>query len=163
MLSILLKLFSSRYKKNSGGPELPPDTLLSLSMIDSGCLFVMIDAGIGLIIKAAGEDIQRMKKFQAITVDFELIERPEFPSLAFYLNLEGKSGSRFHFEYFFSTESAGETDILRKMCGDRRFDIILYNSGVESVIRAEIPEGQTSELRSLVTKARGSLTNMPLP
>ncbi len=163
MLSILLKPFSGRFKTNSGGPELPPDTLLSLSMIDSGCLFVLIGTGIAMIIKADAEDIQIMKEFQVITIDFELIERPEFPSLAFYLNLEGKSGKRFRFEYFFSTESGSETDILRKMCGDRRFDIILYNSGVEFVISAEISEGQSSELSSLVKKACGSLTSMPLP
>lgn len=162
-MSILLKPFSGRIKMTSGGPELPPDTLLALSMIDSGCLFVLIGSVIALIIKSAGEDIRAMKKFQAITIDFELIERPEFPSLAFYLCLEGKSGTKSHFEYFFSTESEGETDILRKMCDDRRFDIILYNSGVEFVISAEISEGQSSELRSLVTKACASLTSMPLP
>lgn len=163
MLSILLKPFLNRDKKVGGKPELHPDTQLSLSLIDSGCLFVLMDKKIALIIKASHDDIQRMKEFQAITVDFELIERPEFPSLAFYLNLEAKGGRRFRYEYFFSTESGDETGILRKMCGDKRFDIIFYNSGVEFIIRAEIPERQASELRSLLTKAGGSLTNMPLP
>jgi hypothetical protein len=163
LLSILLKPFLNRAKRDSGRLVLPPDTVLSLSLIDSGCLFVLLDTGIALMIKAGDEDIQIMKEFQVITVDFELIERSEFPSLAFYMNLEGRSGRRFRFEYFFSTESGGEIDILGKMCGDRRFDIILYNSGVEFIIRAEISEGQASELRPLVTKACGSLTNMPHP
>lgn len=155
MLSILLKPFLNRDKKVGGKPKLHPDTELSLSLIDSGCLFVLLDNKIALIIKASHDDIQRMKEFQAITVDFELIERPEFPSLAFFLNLEAKGGRSFRFEYFFSTESGDETDILRKMCSDKRFDIILYNSGVEFVIRAEIPEGQAYELRSLLTKTGG--------
>lgn len=163
MLSILLKPFLNRDKKVGGQLDPHPDTLLSLSLIDSGCLFVLMDNKIALIIKASQDDIQIMKEFQTITVDFELIERPEFPSLAFYLNLEAKGGRSFRFEYFFSTESGDETDILRKMCDDTRFDIILYNSGVEFVIRAEIPERQAHELRSLLTKAGGSLTNMPLP
>ncbi|HSC34009.1 MAG TPA: hypothetical protein VLG45_01945 [Thermodesulfobacteriota bacterium] len=163
MLSILLKPFLNRDKKVGGKPELHPDTELSLSLIDSGCLFVLIDNKIALIIKASHDDIQIMKEFQAITVEFELIERPEFPSLAFYLNLEAKGGRSFRYEYFFSTESADEMEILRKMCGDKRFDIILYDSGVEFVIRTEIPERQAHELRSLLTKAGGSLTNMPLP
>lgn len=163
MLSILLKPFLNRYKKVGGKPELHPDTELSLSLIDSGCLFVLIDNKIALIIKASHDDIQIMKEFQVITVDFELIERPEFPSLAFYLNLEAKGRRSFRFEYFFSTESADDMEILRKMCDDKRFDIILYNSGVEFVIRTEIPERQAHELRSLLTKAGGSLTNMPLP
>lgn len=163
MLSILLKPFLNRDKKVGGKPELHPDTELSLSLIDSGCLFVLIDNKIALIIKASHDDIQIMKEFQAITVEFELIERPEFPSLAFYLNLEAKGGRSFRYEYFFSTESADEMEILRKMCGDKRFDIILYDSGVEFVIRTEIPERQAHELRSLLTKAGDSLTNMPLP
>ena len=163
MLSILLKPFLKRDKKVGGKPELHPDTELSLSLIDSGCLFVLSESNVALIIKASQDDIRIMKEFRAITVDFELIERPEFPSLAFYLNLEAKDGGRFRYEYFFSTESGDETGILGKMCGDRRFDIIFYNSGVEFVIRAEIPERQASELRSLLAKAGGSLTNMPLP
>jgi hypothetical protein len=114
-----------------------------------------MDGNAAIVIKGRSDDIQIMKDFRAITVDFELIERPEFPSLAFYLNLESKSGRSFRYEYFFSAESADDMHILGKMCDDTRFDIILYTSGIELVIHAEIPDAQTSELRSLLTKAGG--------
>jgi hypothetical protein len=155
LLSILLKPYLNKNRGVRDWPEFRPDTELSLSLIDSGCLFVLIDGKTALVIKGSGDDVRLMKDFQAITVDFELIERPEFPSLAFYLSLEAKSGRSFRFEYFFSTESADETNILGKMCEDKRFDIILYDSAPEFVIRAEIPDGQARELRSLLTKASG--------
>ncbi|MEW6145665.1 MAG: hypothetical protein AB1598_11665 [Thermodesulfobacteriota bacterium] len=136
-------------------PEFHPDTELSLSLIDSGCLFVLMDGKTALVIKGSTEEIRLMKEFQAITLDFELIERPEFPSLAFYPSLETKSGRPFRFEYFFSTESGDEMNVLRKMCEDKRFDIILYGSAPELVIRAEIPEGQARDLRAILTKAGG--------
>jgi hypothetical protein len=155
LLSILLRPFLNKNNKIRDWPEFHPDTELSLSLIDSGCLFVLTDGKTALVIKGSTDSIQVMKEFQAITVDFELIERPEFPSLAFYLSLEAKSGRSFRFEYFFSTESGDEMNILGKMCEDKRFDIILYDSAPQFVIRAEIPEGQARELRSLLTKAGG--------
>jgi hypothetical protein len=153
LLSILLKPFLGKYKGVWDMPELHPDTTLSLSLIDSGCLFAKINGKTALIIKGNGDDFSIIKEFQTITIDFELVEKAEFPSLAFFLNIETGSGRRFRFEYFFSMESGDETEILGKMCGDRRFDIILYSSGVDFVILAEIPEGQAAELRSLLSKA----------
>jgi len=153
LLSILLKPFLGKNKGAGGVPELHPDTELSLSLIDSGCLFARINGKTALIIKGNGDDFSIIKGFQTLTIDFELVEKAEFPSLAFFLNIETGSGKGFRFEYFFSMESGDETDILGKMCGDRRFDIILYSSGVDFVIRVEIPEAQAGELRSLLSKA----------
>lgn len=134
-------------------PELHPDTVLSLSLIDSGCLFTQINGNTAFIIKGNGNDFDIIKEFRTLTIDFDLIEKAEFPSLAFFLNVETGSGRRLRFEYFFSMESGDETDILRKMCDDRRFDILLYSSRVDYVMRAEIPEGQAAELRALLNKA----------
>ena len=153
MLSILLKPFLGKNKDAGGMPELHPDTALSLSLIDSGCLFAQINGKTAFIIKGSGDDFSIIKEFQAITIDFDLVEKAEFPSLAFFLNIETGSGRRLRFEYFFSMESGDETDILGKMCGDRRFDILLYSQRVDYVIRAEIPEGQAAELRALLNKA----------
>jgi hypothetical protein len=155
LLSILLKPFLNKFTGAGDWPEFHPDTELSLSIIDSGCLFVLIEGKTALVIKGAADDLRIMKEFQALTVDFELIERPEFPSLAFYLSLETRSGRHFRFEYFFSTESGDEMNVLGKMCVNKRFDIILYGSAPEFVIRAEIPEGQARELRALLTEAGG--------
>lgn len=152
MLSILLKPFLSKGKGVGEKPELHPDTELSLSLIDSGCLFAQTSGKTAFIIKGNGDDFSIIKEFQTITIDFELIERPEFPSLAFFLNIETRNGRRLRFEYFFSMKSRDETDILEKMCSDRRFDIILYNSGVDFIIRTEIPEGRAKELKSLLNE-----------
>ena len=155
MLSILLKPFLGKNKDAGGVPELHPDTLLSLSLIGSGCLFTQIGGKAALIINGKVDEFDIIKEFQTITIDFDLIEKAEFPALVFFLNIDAKSGRKFRFEYFFSTESGEELDIIGKMCADRRFDIILYGSGSDFVIRAEIPEGQAAELRTLLGKARG--------
>lgn len=155
LLSILLKPFLGKNKDAGGVPELHPDTLLSLSLIDSGCLFTQVNGKTVLIIKDNEEVLDIIKKFQMITINFDLIEKAEFPALVFFLNIDSKSGRKFRFEYFFSTESGEELEILGKVCADRRFDIILYGSGSDFVIRAEIPEGQAAELRTLLGKARG--------
>jgi len=151
LLSFLLKPFLQ--KRTNDKRVLHPDTELSLSMIDSGCLFVRIDDKPALIIKDAADEIQMMKEFQVITIDFELIERPEFPSLAFNLHIDTKKNKSFRFEYFFSTESVGEMETLKKMCNDRRFDILLYSSGVELMIQAEISAEQAAGLKSLLIEA----------
>ncbi len=154
MLSILLKLFANRDERGSAVAELHPDTEFSLSMIDSGCLFVVLGQRAALVIKSGIDEIQIMKDFQAITIDFELIQRPEFPSLVFFLNVEAGGGRKFRFEYFFRMESEDEAAIVRKMCSEKRFDIIFYSSAPEFVIHAEIPEAQASELRALCDRAR---------
>ena len=123
-------------------------------MIDSGCLFVLINDKTALIIKSDADEIQIMKEFQAITIDFELIKRPEFPTLAFTLNIDTKKNRPFRFEYFFSTESVDEMEILGKMCDDKRFDILLYNSGVNLIIQAGISAEQAAGLKSLLIEAR---------
>jgi len=161
LLSIILKPFLGKNK--IGKPDLHPDTELSLSLIESGCLFARITGKTAVIIKGNVDECNIIKEFQMITIDFELIEKAEFPGLAFFLNINTKSGRRFRFEYFFSTESGDEREILGKMCADRNLDIILYSSGVDFVIRAEIPKGQAAELKSLLSKADLSLTTMPIP
>lgn len=154
LLSILLKPFLNKSKRINDNPELHPDTELSLSLIESGCMFARMNDKTALIIKSTGHEIDIMKEFQAITVDFELFERPEFPSLAFSLNMDTKRKRTFRFEYFFNTESEEEMSILGKMCGEKRFDILFYNSSVKFIIRTEISEEQASELGSLLNRAR---------
>ena len=153
MLSILLKPFLGKDKGLGNLPEIGPDTLISLSLIDSGCLFARTNEKAALIIKGNTDDYRLFQEFRTITIDFDLIEKAEFPSLAFFLNIDTKGGRRFRFEYFFSTESGDEAKILGEICADRRFDIILFSSAIDFIIRAEIPEGQVAQLRKLLSKA----------
>ena len=154
MLSILLKPFPNKSKSIDDYPKIHPDTEFSLSLFEAGCYFARTGEKTALIIKSTRDDINIMKEFQAITVDFELIERPEFPSLAFYINIETKGERTFRFEYFFSTESADEVNILGNMCGEKRFDILLYDSVVEYVIHTKISEEQAAGLKTLLNRVR---------
>jgi hypothetical protein len=154
LLSILLKTFLNKSKSLGDNTIIHPDTEFSLSLIESGCLFALTGEQASLIIKSTRDDINIMKNFRSITVDFELIERPEFPSLAFYINIDTKSERTFRYEYFFSTESAEEMRIIRKVCGEKRLDILLYNSAVEYAIHAEVSEEQASRLGSLLSGVR---------
>jgi hypothetical protein len=44
-------------------------------------------------------------------------------------------------------------ETLKKMCNDRRFDILLYSSGVELMIHAEISAEQAAGLKTLLIEA----------
>ena len=107
-----------------------------------------------LIIKAAETEITEFIESNRISLDFELIKRPEFPSVAAHINIDtGKNGT-FRFEYLFNIESEEEMDILEKLGAQEYLDILFYSSRIEHAKRTEINKDQTEELASLLVQAR---------
>ena len=58
MLSLLLKAL---FKNSDSTTELPFDTEISLSMIESGCIFISLDQMAALIIKGSPDEIDSLK------------------------------------------------------------------------------------------------------
>ena len=155
MLSFILKSLLGKNVDKMEMPELDPDTELSLSLIESGCVFVLINDRTILIIKGGHAEIRSLEKSDSISLDFELIERPEFPCLGAYLTIYDAEDKPKRFEYFFSLDSGKELELLEKLTEQNYLDIVFYATGVEHVKRTMINNTQKEELTSLLAKTSG--------
>ncbi|MEQ9619974.1 MAG: hypothetical protein RIG61_12480 [Deltaproteobacteria bacterium] len=153
MLSILLKNLFNKSGLKIDLPELNPDTELSLSLIESGCVFVSVGNKTALIIKSAADDLKILQQSNRIYIDFELIKRPEFPTLGAYVIFETGTGAALRFEYFFNIESSEEMELLETLVDQDNFDIILYDGAIKHLKRTTISGDKKKELASLLTGA----------
>lgn len=149
MLSLILKPL---FKNIDEEIELPSDTEIALSMIESGCIFVPLHQKAALIIISDSEDIMNLKNINNVTMSFELIERPEFPSLGMHIEATTVSNKSYNFDYFFNTDSPGELELLSKLREQKDFDILFYDNEIVHSKKIEFSEKDKSELRSLIDK-----------
>lgn len=153
MLSFILKPIKGIMGDNIELPEIDPDTRLSISLIEAGCMFVLLNGHTTLLIKGEQEQIEAFEISDRISLDFELIERPEFPSIGAYVKIHDAEGRPTRFEYFFSLESAEETGLLEKLVEQDYMDIIFYTTDIQHVKRTTMNNEQKQELASLLTKS----------
>lgn len=152
LLSLILKPLLKNSDSNINNIELPFDTEISLSMIESGCLFISLDQKAALIIISSQEEIAQLNNINRITLDFELIERPEFPSLGLHIDLNTASNKAFKFDYFFNTESPEELDLLNKLRDQDHFDMLLYNDRVLHSKKIELTKDDKLKFNSLINQ-----------
>ncbi len=149
MLSIILKpLLENTHDQ----VELPSDIEIALSMIESGCIFVPLDQKAALIIVSNSDDINNLKNINNVSMSFELIERPEFPSLAMHIEVNTAASIQYKFDYFFNTDSPGEIDLLEKLREQNYFDIHFYTTKVLHSKKIELGAEDKSELNTLIDK-----------
>lgn len=149
MLSLILKPL---LKNLDSSIELPFDTEISLSMIESGCIFVPLDQKAVLIIKSTSEKIKELNNINGISLNFELIERPEFPSVGMHLTIKTVSNNEFNFDYFFNTDSPQELDLLEKLKHQDHFDMLLFCTEVVHIKRMDFAKNDKLELNSMIDK-----------
>lgn len=149
MLSLILKpLFSNSEAKI----ELPSDTEISLSMIESGCIFISLNQMAALIIIGTIDDIDLLKNINVVTFNFELIERPEFPSLGIQMEINTATGHPFKFDYFFNTESEAGLELLKQLRDQNYIDIHFYTTEIVHSKKIDIPEEDKIQLNALIDK-----------
>ncbi len=149
MLSLILKpLFQNSDTK----VEIPSDTEISLSMMDSGCIFVSLNETASLIVVCSQDEIMSLKNINKITINFELIERPEFPSLGMHIELNTVTNKSFNFDYFFNTESPTEIDLLNKLGEQDYFNMHFYNAKIVHSNKIELSSEDKLELNALIDK-----------
>lgn len=153
MLSFILKPFVVRNRDKIEIPELDPDTELSVSLIESGCVFILINGRTALLIKSGEREIGSFEKSGSISLEFELIERLEFPSLGAYVNIYDAQGNPTRFEYFFSLESGDEIELLKKLIEQNYLDIVFYTTEIRHIKRTTINNEQKEDLASLLAQA----------
>ncbi|MCL4244589.1 MAG: hypothetical protein KJ002_05600 [Candidatus Dadabacteria bacterium] len=150
LLSILFKPFLRGRGEIKAPAEIGNETAITLSMMESGCIFVFIEGSPVLILKCSGEDMEALKESDAISLGFELLDRPEFPCIAVTITVDSASGRQFRFDYYFSLESEDEKGILGLLSDRDYFDILYYDDDIEQVRRAALTDAQRTELRSLI-------------
>jgi len=152
LLSLILKPLLKNLDKSTEKPEIPFDTEISLSMIESGCLFVSLNETATLIIKSSSDQIRLLNNINGIALSFELIERPEFPSLGMHLEINTVSNNKFNFDYFFNTESPEEIALLNRLRHQDSFDVLLFDCEVVSSKQFELGTNDKLELNKLIDK-----------
>jgi len=153
LFSLILKPLLKNSSQTLEDIDISFDTEISLSLIESGCIFVSLNNKATLIIKSSLEEIKLLKNINRLTFNFELIERPEFPSLGMHIEINTVSNTSFKFEYFFNTESVGEIDLLKKLKDQNHFDILFFNTKIEYSKTIELTKEDKSQLNSLINKA----------
>jgi len=152
LLSLILKPLLKNLDKSTEKPEIPFDTEISLSMIESGCLFVSSNEMATLIIKSSSDQIRLLNNINGITLSFELIERPEFPSLGMHLEINTVSNNKFNYDYFFNTESPEEIALLNRLRHQDSFDVLLFDCEVVNSKQFELGTNDKLELNKLIDK-----------
>ena len=156
MLNLILKPLFKNSDSKADTIELPFDTEISLSMIESGCIFISLKQMATLIIISSREELFQLNNINKITLNFELIERPEFPSIAMHIDINTVSNNPFKFDYFFNTESPQELELLKKLTHQDHFDMLLYNTQVLYSKKIVLSMDDKLELNSLIDKASQS-------
>lgn len=156
MLSLILKPLFKNSDSNINDLELPFDTEISLSMIESGCVFISLYQMATLFIISPREELLLLNNINKITFNFELIERPEFPSVGMHIDINTVSNNPFKFEYFFNTESPEEVELLKKLTQQDHFDMLLYDTKVLYSKKIMLSRDDKLELTSLIEKASQS-------
>jgi len=152
LLSLILKPLLKNLDSSPENTELPFDTEISLSMIESGCIFVSLDQKAALIIKSASDIIKKLNNINGISFNFELIERPEFPSVGMHLTITTVSNNEFKFDYFFNTDSPQELDLLKRLKQQDHFDMLLFDTHVVHLKRIDFGKNDKLELNSMIDK-----------
>jgi len=156
LLNLILKPLFKNADNKIDNIELPFDTELSLSMIESGCIFISLNQLATLIIKSSREEIIQLNNINRITFNFELIERPEFPSLGMHIDINTVTNNSFKFDYFFNTESPEEIELLKKLQHQNHFDILFFDTQVLSSKRIELSKNDKFGFNSLIDKVSQS-------
>ncbi|HML94891.1 MAG TPA: hypothetical protein PKC29_05635 [Thermodesulfobacteriota bacterium] len=152
LLSILFKPFLGGHKEIKPPAEIGNETAITLSMMESGCIFVFVEGSPVLILKCSGEDMAALKESDAISLGFELLERSEFPCITVTITVDIASGRQFRFDYYFSLESEEEKELLGLLRDREYFDILYYDEDIERVRRAALTDAQRTELGSLLAR-----------
>ena len=150
LLSILFKPFLRGRGEIKAPAEIGNETAITLSMMESGCIFVFVEGSPVLILKCSGEDMAALKESDAISLGFELLDRSEFPCIAVTITVDTSSGQQFRFDYYFSLESEEEKELLGLLRDREYFDILYYDNDIEQVRRAAMTDAQRTELASFL-------------
>lgn len=150
---MILKNVLDRITGNIDTIELPNDTLITLSQIVSGCLFIQFEERPLMILKEDESRIEDLSGLKSLSINSELIERPEFPTIAAYIKVTSKSGETYNYEYFFNIESSEEMELYENITKQKKIEIVLYDELNMIIKQSKLDEKERALMTSMLEKA----------
>lgn len=150
---MILKNVLDKIKGSTENIELSNDTVITLSQIESGCLIIPYEERAVMILKCGEEEAQDLSGLNSLSISTELIERPEFPTIAAYIKLTTKNTKLYDYEYFFNVESSEEMELFEKISKQSNIEIILYDDSNMILKRLELNQTDRSLMTSMLEKA----------
>lgn len=135
--------------------KLSNDTDITLSQIESGCLFIHDGDKTLMVIKSPQDVMNELKGLKGFSIRAELIERPEFPTVAAYFFIHTAGGHSHKFEYYFNIEASDELELLQKLSAQDSLEILLYEDQIVDSKIFPLTDEDRIMLSSLHTQARG--------
>lgn len=115
-------------------PELDNDLKISLSQIESGSVTATVEGKKSILIK--DEKVNTFQDLEETELNFEHIDRPEFPTVSLKIKVKMKNGLKMRYEHFFLTESPHEIKFLQELSENESFP--LYFISQSNVLKKEL-------------------------
>ena len=141
-------------KSNTEPTELSNDTLITLSQIESGCLFTRDRDKTLMIIICSGEEASNLRDIEDFSLKMELIERPEFPTIAAYISINTKNKRSYNYEYYFNIEASEELELVERLSNQNTMEVLLYDDDIVHSKPLELSGEDRSLLTSMHERAK---------
>ena len=132
--------------------EISSDLNLSLSLIDSGCiLFEEADEAVFLI-KDSEAIVDTFSELISLKIAVKAIIRPEFPTILLEIKLKNKKNVSFKYDYFLSTESIEELNLLEKLNNQSQVELFFYDSCLRNGITFMLDKNENLQLEKAINE-----------
>ena len=127
-----------------------PELEIALSQIRIGCIPYIFDGENFLIFRDNEDKINSLVDCNKINISFELIERPEFPTVSTNFFINTQKNLNIKYEYFFLTESEIELNFLRLLIKNRKLNLFFITDIIKCKHSVDIPEQECEKLESIL-------------
>ncbi len=141
-------------KDNAQSITLSADTEISLSIIESGCLSISPKEQTMFIIKDNPQTLNDMRNIRDIALEWELIERPEFPTIGLFITIVSESGNRKKYDNYFNLDSDEEIKLAKQLSKQDSFILLFYNEQIEYSKRIDLTNEHKNKLNMILIQAK---------
>ena len=121
-------------------------------MIQSGMVFTELEDKIILILKETAEMVSALITVNSAKMDFEYIDRPEFPSIGADLRMKTVKGLSVKYSYFFNSEAEYELNLLEKILNQREVYLCFFSDILTMSCILQLEEHEKVSLAGIINK-----------
>ncbi|NIP29678.1 MAG: hypothetical protein GTO02_05070 [Candidatus Dadabacteria bacterium] len=127
-----------------------PELEISLSQLETGCIPYVFNNENYLLFKDIEEKINLISDYTNIDIQFEHIERPEFPTVEASFLIKTNKNLNIKYQYFFLTESPVELNFLNLLKDKKNLHIYFLTDIIMCKIFLKIPDKQIKILNIIL-------------